>query len=95
MVLDVDVAAGALDARQSIDGFAQLRSQQVDVATGLGQKPAHAAALLVEQGNHQVSRFNELVILADGQRLGFAQRHLEFACQFVHSHGIPSKSVME
>jgi len=36
-----------------------------------------------------VYRLDELVILADGQRLRIGKRHLEFAGQFVHSHGVP------
>ena len=36
---------------------------------------------------------DELVVFADRQRLGFSQRHLEFACQFVHPHGsTPNKN---
>ena len=37
-----------------------------------------------------VNRLNELMILPKGQRLGVGQRHLEFACQFVHSHKLES-----
>jgi hypothetical protein len=36
-----------------------------------------------------VYRLDELVILADGQRLRIGKRYLELAGQFVHSHGMP------
>ena len=34
-----------------------------------------------------VQRLDELVVAADGERLGVGQRLLEFAGQFVHAHG--------
>jgi hypothetical protein len=34
-----------------------------------------------------VDRLDKLVVLANGQRLRIGERHLEFAGQFVYSHG--------
>ena len=82
-------ATCALDPRQLVDEHAELRAQQVDVDARFGQQAAHGAALLVEQCDHDVGRFDELVILANGQRLRIRKRHLELAGQFIHSHGLP------
>ena len=38
---------------------------------------AHAAVALVEQGDEQVSRLDELVIAPDGQAAGVGERDLE------------------
>ena len=87
LLADVHLAARAFHPRQFVDEDTQLRAQQVDVDAGLGQQTAHRAALLVKQRDHDVRRFDELVILADGQRLRIGERYLELAGQFVHSHG--------
>ena len=67
LVADVYLASGALDCRQPVHRVAELRPQQVDVDAGFGQQSAHAAALLVEQRHHDMSRLDELVILPDRQ----------------------------
>ena len=82
----MDLATGTLDLRQALQSDTKLRSQQVDVGTRLGQESTHGAALLVEQCNHDVGGLDELVIESYGERLRLSQRHLKFACQFVHSH---------
>jgi hypothetical protein len=86
LVADVDLAAAALDARQPVDRFAELRAQQVDVGAGLRQQAAHGAALLVHERDHEVRRLDELVVLSDREGLRIGQRHLELAGQFVESH---------
>ena len=86
---DMHVAARTFDARQTVDGLAELRTQQVHVDAGLGQQSADTAALLVEQGHHHMYGLDELVITADGERLRIRQCHLEFARQFVQSHCEP------
>ena len=65
----------------------ELRAQQVDVDARLVEQRAHAAALLIQQREHHVRGLDVLVVAADRQRLGIGQRQLEFAGQFVHSHG--------
>ena len=82
----MDFAAGALDLRQAVDRLAELRSEQIDVDARLGKQSAYGTALLVEHGDHDMYRFDELVVEAHGKRLGFGEGHLEFAGQFVHSH---------
>jgi hypothetical protein len=47
----------------------------------------HRPALLIEQRGHQVRRFYELVVAANGQALGILDCQLELAGEFVHSHG--------
>ena len=61
-----------------------------DIDAHARQQIAHGRAFLVQQGLHQVFRFDELMIATDSDGLGIGQRHLESACQLVHSHGIPS-----
>jgi len=87
----VYIAPGPFDFRQAIDRVAKLGAQQVDVNARFRQQATYTAALLVEQCDHHMYRLDELVILAHGQRLRIGKRHLEFAGQFVHSHGIPPR----
>ena len=87
IVAEVHVAAGTFDFRQAIARLAELRTHQIDVNAGLGQQTADRATLLIEQRNHQMDGFDELVVLADRQGLRIAQCHLEFTREFVHSHG--------
>jgi len=35
-----------------------------------------------------VGGLDKLVLLAHGKRLGVAQSHLEFTCQFIHAHSV-------
>ena len=92
------IAAGAFDLWQAIDGVAQLRAQQVDVDARFGQQATHAAALLVEQRNHDVCRLDELVILANGQRLRIAQAPSEICwsvCRFALQSLVPDSPAPE
>ena len=68
-------------------GLAQLRAQLVDIDVGLGEQRPHGAALLIEQRDHHMQRLDELMVTAHRQTLRVGQGHLEFAGQFVHSHG--------
>ena len=77
-IRNMQLAAGALDLRQLVELFGQLRAEQVDVNPGMRKQRAHRAALLVEQRRHQVHRLDELVIAPDRQRLRIGQRFLEF-----------------
>ena len=47
------------------------------------------AALLAEQRDQHMGGLYELVVLPHGKRLRVGKRHLEFAGQFIHSHGLP------
>ena len=62
---NVQITARPLDPRQLVELFRQLGTQQVDVDTGAREQRAHRAALLVEQGKHQVYRLDELVVATD------------------------------
>jgi len=42
-----------------------LRAQKVDIDPGVGKQRPHRATLLIEQGSHQVYRFDKLVVSAD------------------------------
>jgi hypothetical protein len=88
------VATSALDFRQSVNGVAQLRTQQVDVDTGFGQQATERSALLIEQCHHNVRGLDELMILADGKRLRLAECHLKFAGQFIQTHETLSLPVL-
>ena len=84
------VAVRALDARDAADLLQQARAQQVDVDAGAIEERPRAAALLVEEREHEVRGFDELVVAADGERLRVRERELEFRCQPIHSHpGVP------
>ena len=73
---ETQLTTGALDLRQPVDEHAELRAQQVDVDAGFNEQSANTAALLVEQRDHDVDRLDELVVLANGQRLRVGDRHL-------------------
>jgi hypothetical protein len=63
-----------------------MRTQSSHIHIGLRQQMAYRTTLLIQQGQHQVLRLNELMIPADSKALGIGQRHLELAGQFIHSH---------
>jgi len=48
---------------------------------------AVAAIILVQEGEHQVLRLDEAVVVGQGLALGVAQGLLELGRQFVDSHG--------
>ncbi len=89
VVREVDLAARAFHLREVVDRLAELRAQPVDVGTRLVEQRPHRAALLVEQREHHVGGFDELVVAAERERLGVREGHLELAGQFVHAHGVP------
>ena len=57
----VDAAAG------SVQGFAQLRAQQVHIGTRFVEQVTHGATLLVEQCGHDMERLDVLVVAAKGE----------------------------
>jgi hypothetical protein len=52
------------------------------------QQGRGAAVVLVEQGQQQVLRLDELLVVADGQALGVGDGLLELGGEFVEAHGI-------
>ena len=88
VIRDVNLARiPALHRGEMIQRVPDLGAQHVHVDLGLGQQWPDAASVLIQQSEHQVHRLDELVIAPKRQALGFRQRHLKLACQFVHSHG--------
>ena len=80
------LALRALDLRQPVERLAEARAQQIHVGARLREQRADGAAFLVDQGEQHVERLEELVVAADGQRLGVGERRLELAGEFVHAH---------
>jgi len=71
---------------QAIDRVAQLGPQKIDIYARFREQATNGAALLVKERNHDVYRLDELVILANRERLRLRKRHLKLACQFVQTH---------
>jgi GNAT superfamily N-acetyltransferase len=84
----------ARDFWQFFQGFTDALAQQRHIDAGLRQQGPSAAALLIEQGREQMRGFDDIVVAADGQRLGVGQRLLETRGEFVHTHGRDSGSEM-
>ena len=80
------LAVGAFHGRNAANLFEQARAQETDVDAGAIEQWACAAALLVEECDHQVDWLDELVVAAIGQRLRVLQRHLKLGREPVHSH---------
>ncbi len=87
VVRQVHLAARAFHLRQSVERFTQLRAQRVDVGSALVEQRPHGAALLVQQGLHEVHGLDDLVVAPQGKRLRFLQRGLELGREFVLAHG--------
>ncbi len=84
---DLHIAASAADLRQALQRLVELRTQQLEIDAGLGEQWPHCAAVLIEQGDHDVGRLDELMIAAQREALRVAQGQLKFVGQFVHAHG--------
>ncbi len=84
---DADLAAVAFDLGQAIQGLGQCRLQPADIGSGTCQQGRRAAVLLVEQGQQQVLRLDELLVVADRQALGVGDGLLEPGRKFVEAHG--------
>ena len=67
------------NCRLPIQRVAQLRAQLIHLHAGFGQQPAHRAAVLLDQGRHQVDGLDELMFTAHCQRLGVSQSELKLA----------------
>ncbi len=91
VVGDVDFPGRALHLGQAIERGAELGAQPVDVGPCLDEQRPHGAALAVEEREQHMGRLEELVVAADGERLGIGQRLLEPAGELVLTHrGRPS-----
>jgi hypothetical protein len=88
VVRRMHVATGAFDFRQAIERLAHLAAQGLGVDAAVPDQMFDRAAVLFEQGGHQVQRFDELVIEAQRPALGVAQGLLESGCHFVRAHGV-------
>ena len=76
----------AFDGRDPAELLEQARAQEVHVDAGAVEQRARAAALLVEEREHQVRGLDELLVAADGERLRVRERELEFGRQSIRSH---------
>jgi hypothetical protein len=52
----------------------------------LFQQRRSAAIVLIQQGLHQMGRFNRGIVATHGEALGLSERLLETTCKFVHAH---------
>ena len=73
------VAACTVDLGNFCQRRIQLGTEVVNVYLGVLQQVADGAALLVQHGDHQVYRFDELVVASQCQALGIGQCLLELA----------------
>ena len=83
---NADLAALPFDLGQAVDRLVQRALQRADIDAGARQQRCGAAVLLVEQGQQQVLRLDELVVVADRQALRIGQRLLELGGEFVETH---------
>ena len=83
---DLNLAAVAFDLGQAFDRVFQRSLQRRHIAAGARQQRGRAAVGIVEQGQQQVLRLDELVVAADGQALGIGQGLLELGGKFVETH---------
>ena len=83
---DLHFAAMPFHLGQTLDRLLQRGLQRRDIAAGARQQRSCAAVGIVEQGQQQVLRLDELVVAADRQTLGIGQRLLELGGKFVETH---------
>ncbi len=86
IVAQQHLARRAFDFRQPLQGGRQLRTQLGHVGARFLEQRPRGAALLVEQGRHQVHGLDVLIVAAHRERLGIRQRRLELRRQFIHPH---------
>ena len=82
------LAAVAFHLGQALHGLLQRGLQPADIGAGTLQQRTRAAVVLLEQGQQQVLRLDELVVQADSQALRIADGLLEFGGELVETHGI-------
>jgi hypothetical protein len=83
---DRHLAAVALHLGQALEGLAEGGLQPGAIHAGPLQQRRGAAVVLVEQGQQQVLRLDELLVVADGQALGVGEGLLELGGEFVVAH---------
>ena len=80
-----------LHRRLTVEHLAEPGPQLGHVGAGLVEQRPDGAALLVDQRQHQVRGFDELVVAADRDRLCIRERGLELGRQLVLSHGVATR----
>src|SRR5258706_562375 len=83
---DLHLPALAFDLRQARDRLLGRLPQPRNIDARAGQQRRAPAVFLVEQGGKQVQRFDERVVLPDGDALGIAQSFLELGGELVDTH---------
>ena len=87
---DLDFSAVAFHLGQPFDGIVQRGLQRRDIAARARQQRSRPTVGVVDQGQQQMLRLDELVVAADCQTLRIGQRLLELGGEFVETHGISS-----
>ena len=80
-------ARRALHFRKSVQQCGEVGLYLCDIGAGLGEQWPQRTALLIQECEQHMCRFQQLVITADGQGLGVRQGGLESAGQLVVAHG--------
>jgi hypothetical protein len=88
---DADFAAVAFDFGQALQRLASAAFSPPTLAPARCNSEVGRAVVLVEQGQQQVLRLDELLVVADGQALRVGKRLLELGGKFVEAHGISPK----
>ncbi|KFB74338.1 MAG: hypothetical protein AW09_000380 [Candidatus Accumulibacter phosphatis] len=83
----------SLHLRQTADRLDKRRLERLHIDAGAGQQRCGRPVFLLQQGQQQVRRFDDLVVVPDGQALGIGQSLLELGGQFVQTHGLSSARV--
>ena len=81
----------ALHLRQLLDSGIGGLHKTVDVDAGPLQQRARTV-FLAQHGGQQMRRLDVVVVVGQGQGLGFAQRFLKLGGEFVLSHGISGRT---
>ena len=85
------IAVDTADFRQTIQLLGQTIAQCGDIRPGQGQQRTNGAPFLIQQGQHQVQGFDELMIATQCQRLGIGDRDLKLAGETIQTHfALPS-----
>ena len=74
------------DFGEVIHQLPQATLQARDIEAGLGQQRPHRAPLLLQHGQQQMGRLDEVVVPGYSQGLGIGQGRLQSACEFLHRH---------
>jgi hypothetical protein len=83
----MDLAWRALDLGEFVERAGEIGSQTLQVAARLDEQWFDRAALLVDQRQQHMRGLDDLVVAAEGERLGVAEPLLESFGEFVLTHG--------